>query len=94
MSLIKTTKSASKIAEAFQSGDAKQMESAWDAFGNEIAESIRADFDLYNQSKDDQVLASRGYRTLTAKESSWYTGIAQALKSAESKQSFIDILKD
>ena len=55
MSLIKTTKSAAKIAEAFQSGDAKQMESAWDAFGNEIAESIRADFDLYSQSKDDQV---------------------------------------
>lgn len=94
MSLIKTTKSASKIAEAFQSGDAKQMESAWDAFGNEIAESIRADFDLYSQSKDDQVLANRGYRTLTAKESAWYTGIAQALKGAESKQSFIDILKD
>ena len=70
------------------------MESAWDAFGNEIAESIRADFDLYSQSKDDQVLANRGYRTLTAKESSWYTGIAQALKNAESKQSFIDILKD
>lgn len=94
MSLIKTTKSASKIAEAFQSGDAKQMESAWDAFGNEIAESIRADFDLYSQSKDDQILANRGYRTLTAKESAWYTGIAQALKGAESKQSFIDILKD
>lgn len=94
MSLIKTTKSASKIVEAFQSGDAKQMESAWDAFGNEIAESIRADFDLYSQSKDDQVLANRGYRTLTAKESAWYTGIAQALKGAESKQSFIDILKD
>mgnify|MGYP001251135264 CR=1 FL=1 len=56
------------------------MESAWDAFGNEIAESIRADFDLYSQSKDDQVLANRGYRTLTAKESAWYTGIAQALK--------------
>lgn len=70
------------------------MESAWDAFGNEIAESIRSDFDLYSQSKDDQVLANRGYRTLTAKESAWYTGIAQALKNAESKQSFIDILKD
>lgn len=94
MSLIKTTKSASKIAEAFQSGDPKQMESAWDAFGNEIAESIRADFELYNQSKDDQVLASRGYRTLTAKETAWYTGVAQALKSAESKQAFIDILGD
>lgn len=94
MSLIKTTKSAAKIAEAFQSGDAKQMESAWDAFGNEIAESIRADFDLYSQSKDDQVLANRGYRTLTAKETAWYTGIAQALKRAESKQAFIDILGD
>lgn len=94
MSLIKTTKSAAKIAEAFQSGDAKQMESAWDAFGNEIAESIRADFDLYSQSKDDQVLANRGYRTLTAKETAWYTGIAQALKRAESKQAFIDILSD
>ena len=94
MSLIKTTKSASKIAEAFQSGDPKQMESAWDAFGNEIAESIRADFELYSQSKDDQVLANRGYRTLTAKESAWYTGVAQALKGAESKQAFIDILGD
>ena len=94
MSLIKTTKSAAKIAEAFQSGDAKQMESAWDAFGNEIAEFIRADFDLYSQSKDDQVLANRGYRTLTAKETAWYTGIAQALKRAESKQAFIDILGD
>ncbi|MEO2567309.1 phage major capsid protein [Collinsella aerofaciens] len=94
MSLIKTTKSAAKIAEAFQSGDAKQMESAWDAFGNEIAESIRADFDLYSQSKDDQVLANRGYRTLTAKETAWYTGIAQALKRAESEQAFIDILGD
>lgn len=94
MSLIKTTKSASKIAEAFQSGDAKQMESAWDAFGNEIAESIRSDFDLYSQSKDDQVLANRGYRTLTAKETAWYTGVAQALKGAKSKQAFIDILDD
>lgn len=94
MSLIKTTKSSAKITEAFQSGDPKQMESAWDAFGNEIAESIRADFDLYSQSKDDQVLANRGYRTLTAKETTWYTGVAQALKNAESKQAFIDILGD
>lgn len=93
MTLLNATNSAAKIAQAFKSGNQDEMEQAWQAFGEEISEGIRADFKEFQRTQDAAVLAQRGYRTLTTKEEAWYGTIAQALKSAKTKQSFIDILK-
>lgn len=93
MSLLTANNSAAKIAQAFQSGDQAEMTEAWESFSDEISESIRADFDEFKRTQNDAVLAQRGYRVLTSSEQAWYKKVAAALKSAKTKQSFIDILK-
>lgn len=93
MSLLTANNSAAKIAQAFQSGDQAEMTEAWESFSDEIAEGIRADFDEFKRTQNDAVLAQRGYRVLTSSEQAWYKKVAAALKSAKTKQSFIDILK-
>lgn len=92
MSLLQANNAAAQLAAAFQSGDESDMTAAWAAFGEEISEDIRADFVEYSKHRDDAALAQRGYRTLTAEEMGWYKDVAQALKGAKTKQSFIDIL--
>lgn len=92
MSLIQPNQAAKQLTAAFKTGDEKQMTEAWQAFSSEVADEIRGDFEAYQQTKDDAALASRGYRTLTAEEKTWYTKVSQALREAKSKQAFIDIL--
>ena len=88
----RTTRFANQLAEAYQSGDAEAMTAAWEAFGDSVYERVASDFNASNEGKDAAVLAQRGYRTLTQKETKYFSALATALKAAKSKQSFIDIL--
>lgn len=92
MSLLTANKAAAQLAAAFKTQDDAEMEKAWEAFGDEICEKIRADFADYESAKNDSVLAQRGYRVLTSNEKAWYANVANALKSVDPKQAFIDIL--
>lgn len=92
MSLLTANKAAAQLAAAFKTQDDAEMEKAWEAFGDEVCEKIRADFADYESAKNDSVLAQRGYRVLTSNEKAWYVNVANALKSVDPKQAFIDIL--
>lgn len=92
MSLLTANKAAAQLAAAFKTQDDAEMEKAWEAFGDEVCEKIRADFADYESAKNDSVLAQRGYRVLTSNEKAWYANVANALKSVDPKKAFIDIL--
>lgn len=93
MTLLSKTSAASQIVAAMNSGDQNEMMQAWEVFGEEVAENIRRDFEQFRETKDNSVLAQRGYRVLTSAEQAWYKNVSAALKSATTKQAFIDILK-
>ena len=93
MSLLTKTSAASQIVAAMNSGDQNEMMQAWELFGEEVADNIRRDFEQFRETKDDSVLAQRGYRVLTSAEQAWYKNVSAALKSSKTQQAFIDILK-
>ena len=93
MTLLTKTSAASQIVAAMNSGDQNEMMQAWELFGEEVAENIRRDFEQFRETKDNSVLAQRGYRVLTSAEQAWYTKVSAALKSSKTQQAFIDILK-
>lgn len=85
-------KSINQLVAAMKSGDEKEIQAAWEALHNSIAEQVRADFTVLQESHDAAVLAQRGYRQLTSKETKWYQKVIAALKSADPKQAFTAII--
>ncbi|MCI8451086.1 MAG: phage major capsid protein [Eggerthellaceae bacterium] len=85
---------ATQLAQAMAGDDVDAIALAWASFGESIAEQIRADFAAQTAASDSSALEARGYRTLTSAEESWYREVAQALKSRNPEQSFIDLLSD
>lgn len=81
-----------KLAAAMKSGDETKVQEAWAEFHNSVVEQVKADFAELQESKDASVLAQRGYRQLTSKETKWYQKIIEALKSTNPKQAFTAII--
>lgn len=81
-----------QLTEAMQSGDVDKIKEAWAGLHDSIAEQVKADFAELQESNDSAVLAQRGYRQLTTKETKWYQRVIEALKSSEPKQAFTAIL--
>lgn len=81
-----------KIVAAMKSGDESKIQEAWNEFHNSIVEQVKADFADLQESKDATVLAQRGYRQLTSKETAWYQKVIEALKSTNPKQAFTAII--
>lgn len=81
-----------KLAAAMKSGDEKQIQEAWSEFHASVAEQVKADFIELQESKDAAVLAQRGYRQLTSKETKWYQKVIEALKTNDPKQAFTAII--
>ena len=81
-----------KLAAAMKSGDEAKIQEAWDGFHNSVVEQVKADFAELQESKDATVLAQRGYRQLTSKETKWYQKVIEALKSPNPKQAFTAII--
>ena len=81
-----------KLAAAMKSGDEKQIQEAWNEFHASVAEQVKADFAELQESKDSAILAQRGYRQLTSKETKWYQKVIEALRSNNPKQAFTAII--
>ena len=81
-----------KIVAAMKSGDESKIQEAWNEFHNSVVEQVKADFADLQESKDATVLAQRGYRQLTSKETAWYQKVIEALKSTNPKQAFTAII--
>lgn len=81
-----------KILAAMKSGDETEIKEAWESLHNSIADKVKADFADLQESHDAAVLAQRGYRQLTSKETKWYQKVISALKSTDPKQAFTAII--
>lgn len=84
--------SAKAIVEAMNSGNEQELQMAWEAFHQSVVEKVRADFEELQESHDAAVLAERGYRQLTSKETKWYQKLIEAGKSSNPKQAFATII--
>ena len=85
-------KASAKLMEAMKTNDEQKITAAWDAFQSAIADEIRQDFEDVKDSNDSAILAQRGFRQLTAKETKWYNKFIEAARSANPKQAFATII--
>lgn len=83
---------AKQLVEAMKSNDDKAIQKAWESLHDSIAEQVKADFSDLQESHDNAVLAQRGYRQLTSKETKWYQKVIEALRSQNPKQAFTAII--
>lgn len=94
--MLTTRDTAQALKKAYESNDPKQVETAWEnmqkAIANEVLQGVQEDIRQYQQTQDRQVLAQRGYRTLTAHEETWYQKVIDALKTTNPKQAFAEII--
>jgi len=80
------------LMEAMKSGDEVKIQEAWAEFHNSVAEQVKADFSELQESHDAAILAQRGYRQLTSKETKWYEKVIEALRSDNPKQAFTTLI--
>ena len=86
------TNSIQQLMNAMQTNDEQQIQNAWQGFHDSIAEQVRQDFEDVKDSNDSAVLAQRGFRQLTTKETAWYQKFIDAMKSSNPKQAFTTII--
>jgi len=84
--------SINQLVTAMKSGDEKEIQQAWEALHDSIASKVKEDFADLQESHDSAILAQRGYRQLTSKETKWYQRVIDALRSADPKQAFTAII--
>lgn len=83
---------AQQLMTAMQTNNEEQIAQAWQNFHNSIADSVRQDFEAVRDSNDAAVLAQRGFRQLTSKETAWYQKFIDAARSANPKQAFTTLI--
>lgn len=73
------------LSAAFKSGDPEQMAQAMTGFFDAMNEAVlqRAAEEINDRNQTNTVLAARGANVLTPEERNYYTGLAEALKTAE-----------
>lgn len=81
-----------QLMTAMKDGDDVKIQEAWEKFHASVAEQVKADFADLQESHDSAILAQRGYRQLTSKETKWYQKVISAMKSADPKQAFTAII--
>lgn len=84
--------STKEIIEAMKSGDETALQTAWEKFHASVAAEVKKDFEELQDTHDAAILAQRGYRQLTSKETKWYQKVIAALKSTDPKQAFTSII--
>ena len=75
-----------------KSGEEKEIQAAWESLHDSIAKQVMDDFAELQETNDAAVLAQRGYRQLTSKETKWYQKVIEALRSSNPKQAFTAIV--
>ena len=83
---------ADKLMQAMQSNDEGKIKEAWQSFHDSIAEQVRQDFEAVKDSNDAAIMAQRGFRQLTNKETKWYQKFINSARSSNPKQAFADII--
>ena len=83
---------ADKLMQAMKSNDEGKIKEAWQSFHDSIAEQVRQDFEAVKDSNDAAIMAQRGFRQLTNKETKWYQKFINSARSSNPKQAFADII--
>lgn len=78
------------LQQAFQSNNSDAIKKAWNQFHDSIVEAVRQDFEMANG--DVAILAQRGFRQLTTKETEYYNKLIKAGKSKNPKQALTDLM--
>lgn len=81
-----------EMVAAMKSGKDEDYAKAFASMNKAIAEQVKADFMELQDTNDAAVLAQRGYRQLTTKETKWYQKFIEAAKSGNPKQAFTSII--
>lgn len=92
ISFDKEQKAGMAIVQAMKTGDDDKMAKAWADFHASIADQIMDDYAAVQTSNDSKILAQRGFRQLTSKETGFYQALIGALKSPNPQQAFISLI--
>ncbi len=84
--------SINQLIAAMKSGNETEIQQAWEGLHDSIANQVKQDFADLQESHDSAILAQRGYRQLTSKETKWYQRVIDAMRSADPKQAFTAII--
>lgn len=79
------------LSKAMQSEDEGAIAQAFTEFAESVQENVLEDIKAYQQTADKEILAKRGIRQLTQKETEFYQGIIKAMKSDNIRQEFTGI---
>ena len=82
---------AKELQVALQGDNAEVQEQAWANFSNAIVEEIKADAEIFAQSNDRTILASRGYRQLTSAEEKFYDKFIEASRCRNVQQAVVTL---
>lgn len=80
------------IMNAIKSGDEKEISKAFENFHNSLVNAMKSDYAEVIQTNDKTILAQRGYRELTSKETKFYEKFIEGAKSSNPKQALTDLL--
>jgi HK97 family phage major capsid protein len=80
------------IVAAMKTDDEAKVKQAWEAFHDAVVADVKQDSEELLATHDSEVLAQRGYRQLTTKETKWYQKVIEALRSTNPKQAFTAII--
>jgi len=75
-----------KISDALKANDVDGAANALDELQSAVTARIDAEFEQYKDVNDMQVLQSRGFRTLTSEENSWYQKFISAVRSGAKQE--------
>lgn len=82
-----------EIMNAIKSKDENKVAEALQNFHKSLVESMKEDYEEVVANADKTVLAQRGYRVLTSKETKFYEKWIEAARSDNPKQALTDLLK-
>lgn len=79
------------LVAAFKSTDENAIAQAFTGFAETVQQNVMDEFKAYQQTADSTILAKRGMHQLTAKETTFYQGIINAMKSENPQMAFTGI---
>ena len=93
LDLLKQQKAefAAKMKEAVQNNNEEAFAEAFIEFSNAVQEAVIAEAKGLVQATDAQILAGRGVRVLTSKETEYYQKLIEAMKSNNPQQTLSDM---
>lgn len=78
------------LSAAMKTGNETEVQQAWEQFHTSVVESVKLDFEMANG--DMSILAQRGFRQLTQKETNFYNKLIEAGKKSNPKQAMTDLI--